>query len=324
MNRRHFNLALGTAALAGVLPRAGAQAWPSRPVRWILSQPAGSGPDLIARAVAERVGKLWEQPIVIENRPGGQNVIGAQAAAQAAPDGYTFYYGTTAALITNVFTFKSLPYDPDKAFVGVAMIGKSPFVICTGSASPAKTLAEAFAAAKAQPGALGMATEGQKTFSGMFGDMVAALGGAQMVHVPYTKVGDAIQDTVGGRTYLLSMPAAAVNAQIRGGALRPLAVSTAKRLPWMPDVPTVGETFPGFEFTGWNALVAPAGTPQSVIDKVSADLDRVLKDPEVAQKLLSLGSMTEGAGTPASVATFLKNERDSWGAIVKRLNIQPE
>jgi tripartite-type tricarboxylate transporter receptor subunit TctC len=318
--------ALALAALASTLAPSGAaaQAWPARPVRWILSQPAGSGPDLIARAVAERVARMWEQPIVIENRPGGQNVIGAQAAAKAPADGYTFYYGTTAALITNAYTFKSLPYDPDKDFTGVAMIGKSPFVIAAGSGLPAKTLAEALAAARAQPGALAIATEGQKTFSGMLADVVQSMSGTKLVHVPYTKAGDAIQDTIGGRTALVSLPAAALNAQLKAGTLRALAVSTAQRLPWLPEVPTLAETFPGFEFTGWNALVAPTGTPAAVIDKANRDLDRALREPELAERLLALGSMVEGAGTPASVATFLKTEREAWGRIVRSLGIQPE
>ncbi len=173
-----MNKLLAILATVLILPQsvAHAQAWPNKPVKWILSQPAGSGPDVMSRYVAEHLSKALGQPIVIENRPGGQNVIGAQAAAKSAPDGYTFYYGTTAAIVTNVYTFKNLPYDPKKEFMPVAMVGKSPFLIAASPAANVKTLAEAIALAKAQPDKVAIGTEGPKTFSGMLADMVASLG----------------------------------------------------------------------------------------------------------------------------------------------------
>lgn len=324
MHRRHFVLCTVASALAAWQLPAAAQAWPQKPVRWIVSQAAGSGPDTIARAVAEQLSKAWGQPVVVENRPGGQNVIGAQAAARAPADGYTFFYGTTAAMVTNPLTFKSLPYDPVKDFVPVGMIGKSPFVVAAHPSLGARTYAEAVALAKSRPGQMSFATEGSKTFSGMLADSTHALAGVEMTHVPYTKAGDAIQDTIGGRTQLLYLPLAAASTQIKAGTLLPLAVTTAQRHPSFPDVPALAETFQGFEFTGWNILFAPAGTPAAVVQQVNRDLDRVLRSPDVAARLLTFGTLTDGAGTPEGVAGFLRTERERWARIARTLGVVPE
>ena len=198
MKRRHFAGAALLLPIASAV-RAQTPAWPQRPVKFILSQPAGAGPDILARYVTDQLARLWNQGIVVENRPGGQNVIGAQAAARSPADGYTFYYATTAAMVTNAFTFKSLPYDPVKDFVPVRLVGRSPFVIAAASGFAGKDLADTLAMAKAQPGVISIATEGPKTFSGMLADSVAAKAGVKLNHVPYTKAPEAIQDVVGGR-----------------------------------------------------------------------------------------------------------------------------
>ena len=203
MQRRTFTFACALLA-CGVGAQSSAQigteaAWPNRPVKWILSQPAGSGPDILARYIAEALAKVWGQPVVIDNRSGGQNVIGAQAAARSAPDGYTFYYATTAAIITNTFTFKSLPYQPEKDFVPIRIIGRSPFVVAAGKAFGGASIADVITQAKASSEAIAIATEGPKTLSGMLADSVAAMAGVKFTHVPYTKAGEAIQDVIGGR-----------------------------------------------------------------------------------------------------------------------------
>lgn len=301
-----------------------AQAWPNKPVKWILSQPAGSGPDVISRYVADHLSRSLGQPIVIDNRPGGQNVIGAQAAARSAPDGYTFYYGTTAAIVTNVYTFKSLPYDPRKEFTPVAMVGKSPFLIAAGPAANVKTLGDALALAKAQPGKINIGTEGPKTFSGMLAGMVASLGGVEITQVPYQKAPEAVQDAIGGRVQLLSLPSAALIPQIKANRLQALAVSTPQRLPGLPDTPTVGETFAGFEYTGWNILFAPAGTPPEIVTRVNRELDRILRTPEVVERMLSMGSIADGTGNPQAVGAFVDAEFERWAKIVKSLRIEAE
>jgi tripartite-type tricarboxylate transporter receptor subunit TctC len=323
MKRRDFAGAALLLPLAGAL-HAQAPAWPQRPVRFILSQPAGAGPDILARYIGEQLARLWNQGVVVENRPGGQNVIGAQAAARSAADGYTFYYATTAAMVTNAFTFKALPYDPMKDFAPVRLVGRSPFVIATSSAAPFKDLAQALAAAKAQPGAVTIGTEGPKTFSGMLADSVAVKGGVKLNHVSYTKGPEAIQDLIGGRIQLVCLPDAALTAFIKSGQLRALAISTAQRQPDMPNVPALAETFPGFEYTGWNGLFAPAGTPADVVARVNRDLETVLRQPEVAQRLQTLGSLAEPKMSVPEFEAFMRGEHERWREVIKSLGITAE
>lgn len=322
MKRRMFTQAGLLAMVATPLHAQGA--WPSRPVKWILSQPAGSGPDILARYVAEQLSKTWGQAVVIENRPGGQNVIGAQAAARSAPDGYTFYYATTAAMVTNAFTFKTLPYDPVKDFAPVRLVGRSPFVLAAGASFSGKSMADLIAQAKAQPGMLAIATEGPKTFSGMLADSVAAMAGIKLNHVPYTKAPDAVQDVLGGRVPLICLPEAALLSYLKAGQIRGLAVSSPQRTANLPAVPTLGDTFSGFEYTGWNGLFAPAGTPTDVVARVNRDLEATLSQADVVQRLQSLGSMAETGMTVPAFETFMGSERERWARIVKSIGITPE
>ena len=318
-------IALGSTVCNPFIPLAFAQAaWPARPIRWTVSQPAGAGPDIIARYLAENLSKIWGQSVVIENKPGGQNVIGAQAAARAPADGYNFFYGTTAAMVTNSFTFKSLPYDAEKDFTPVGFVGRSPFVIATATNSGIKSLGDLLTQAKAQPAKISMATEGPKTFSGMLADHVAALAGTTWNHVPYTKSSDAMQDVVGGRVSAICLPEAALLPLIRGGQLQALAVSTAQRLPTLAGVPTMGDTFKGFEFAGWNGVFAPVGTPADVIAKFNRDLNTLLQQPETKDRLLSMGSIADGGMSADGFAGFMRGERERWAGIVKSIGLKPE
>lgn len=324
MQRRDFVRAAAWLPIAGSLTgNALAQGgnWPQRPVKFILSQPAGAGPDILARYLGEQLARAWNQPVVVENKPGGQNVIGAQAAARSANDGYNFYYATTAAMVTNSFTFKSLPYDPEKDFVPVRLVGRSPFLIGAGPQLKAGTLAEAIAQAKASPGQLSIATEGPKTFSGMLADSVAAMAGIKLNHVPYTKASDALQDVIGGRVDLVCLPDAALTPYLRPGQVRPLAISTAQRAADLPNVPALAESFPGFEFTGWNGVFAPAGTPADIVARVNRDLETVLRQPEVAARMLQLGSIAEPRMGVREFETFMRGERERWAKVVQTLGI---
>ena len=298
------------------------QAWPTKPVRLVLSQAAATSPDIVARVLGDRLSRLWGYSIVVENKPGGQNVIGAQRAATSSPDGYSFYYATTAALVINAYTFKSLPYDPRQDFVQVGMIGLSPFVIAINPDVPAKTLKELIAHARANPGKISVATEGSKTFSGMMADMFAKTAGLNMVTVPYSGVAPAIQDTLAGRTQLTVLSSAALTPYLK--RLRPVAVSSAKRVQGLEDVPTLGEQFPGFQYVGWHAIVAPRNTPTPIIQRFNKDLDAVLKDPEVARRLFELGLIVEGAGTPAQLGEFLNAEHTRWASLARDVGVVPD
>jgi len=319
--KRLLPVLLALLGFAGVAP---AQEWPSRPVKFILSQAPGTSPDITARLLADRLSRLWNQPVVIENRPGGQNVPGAQAAAHAAPDGYSFFYATTAAIVSNPFTFKTLPYDPEHDFLPVAMVAKSPMVVAVNPAVPAKTLAELVALDKAQPGRLAAANEGAKTFSGLMSQMLNRTAGIRLLQVPYSGVSPAIQDTIAGRTQVVLVSSAALLPYLKRGELRPLAVSAGKRVRGLEDVPTLAETYPGFEYVGWFALLAPAGTPAAIIQRVNRDMDKVLADPEIAQRLYDFGLVNEGAGTPESLNDFLRAERERWAKLVREVGLQPE
>jgi len=311
-------------ALLGSLPCANSQDWPSRPVRWILSQPAGASPDITARLVADRLSRMWGQQVVVDNRPGGQNVIGAQIAAKSPADGYNYFWATTAALVSNPFTFKSLPYDPERDFAPVALIGKSPMVVAVNNSVPAKSLAELIALDKAQPGKLAAANEGTKTFGGMMSQALNIATGMRLLQVPYNGVAPALQDTVAGRTQVVLVSSGAMTPFIKRGDLRPIAVTSGRRVSGMEDVPALAETYPGFEYVGWFALVAPTGTSFDVVQRVNRDVNKVLADAEVSQRLRELGAIYEGPGAPQDLAQFLKDERIRWAKLVKDIGLQPE
>ena len=298
--------------------------WPNRPIKWIVSQPAGAGPDILARYIADQLARSWGSAVVVENRPGGQNVIGTQAAARSAPDGYNFFYATTAAMVTNGFTFKTLPFDLEKDFIPVALLGRSPFVLAAQPNTGIQSLADLIARAKAQPEKLTIATEGPKTFSGMLADTVASMAGIRLTHVPYNKAPEAIQDVLGGRIDLICLPDAALSAYIANNQIKPLAVSTAQRVPNLPQVPSLSDAFPGFEYAGWNGLFAPANTPADVINRVNRDIQALLRQPEVVQRLAALGSIADSGMGTAAFAAFMKAERERWAGIVKAIGIKAE
>ena len=324
MKRREFVLASGAAALACALPARAQQAWPDKPVKLILSQPAGSGPDSMARMLGDQLSRKWNQPVVVENKPGGQNAIGAQAAAKASPDGYNFYYATTAALVTNSYLFKTLPYDPRKDFVPVAMIGLVPFALCVNTNSPIRTLPELIAYAKANPGKLTIANEGPKTFGGMMVRLFAQQLGLQVNPVPYVSVGAAVVDTIGGQTEALLVDVPAIVQMAKAGKLRPIAVTTAKPVFGLEGVPPIATVVPGFDYAGWHGVVAPAGTPALAIQRFNRDLDALLTDKEMAARILAVGPITDGAGTPEQMAGFLQAEHQRWSKLTREVGILPE
>ena len=300
-----------------------AQAWPARPLRLIVSQAAGTSPDIAARLIAERLSRQLGQPLVVDNRAGGQNVIGAQAAARAAPDGYTFFFATTAAIVTNPLTFKTLPYDPPRDFDAVGMIAKSPMVVAVGAGVPVKSLAELIALDKSKPNTLSAAHEGPRTFSGMMSQALNLTTGMQVLQVPYNGATPAIQDTIGGRTQIVLLSSAAVAPFIKRGDLKPIAVTVAKRVAGLENVPALAETYPGFDYAGWFAMLAPAGTPREVVLRVNRELNSVLAEPEVAQRLRDLGLVLD-PGTPEALNDFLAAERARWSRLVKEIGLQPE
>ena len=326
MNRRNFTTTTGAAIVLTIVPLLGAAQgiWPDKPVKLLLSQPAGSGADAMARMIGEQLSRKWSQPVVVENRPGGQNLIGAQAAAKSPADGYNFYFATAAALVSNVYLFKSLPYDPRKDFVPVGMVGKVPFVLSVNPASQIKTVQDFVAYARSNPGKLTVANEGPKTFSGMMTRLMSSQLGFQVNAVPYVSVGAGVTDVVGGTTEALVSDMPSVAQMIKAGKLRPLAVTTASRVAGLENVPPLADLVPGFDYAGWLAIVAPAGTPAAAIQRFNRDLDAVLSDKDIAGRLLAIGPITDGAGTVTQTAEFLSNEHTRWERLTKEIGVLPE
>lgn len=306
------------------VPLAHAQTWPARPIRMVVSFAAGSAPDIVCRFVSDRLSRAVGQQIVVDNRPGAGNMVAAQVAARSAPDGYNFFCVTAATLVSNPYTYKTLPYDPLRDFAPVAMIAKGPFFVLAHPSVPVKTLAELAAYDKANPGKLAYATDGPRNFTGMMAAWLNKVGGMNILAVPYAAMPLGIQDTLAGRTQLVILAVPAAAPRIRSGELRPLGASFAKRVPGYEGVPAIAETFPGFELVGWFALVAPTGTPRAIVQRVNGEMDRILKDPDAAKRLAGLGFFTEGAGTPEALREFIRAELAKWGGIVKDIGIQPE
>ena len=319
MQRRH---ALAATLALPILARA--QGWPDKPVKWTLSQPPGSGPDNVARILADRLAKAWGQGVVIENRPGGQNTIGAQAAARAPADGLNFYFATTAALVTNPLLFKTLPYDPARDFVPVAFIARSPFAVLVDASSPLKTVDELVARSKASPGKLTLGNEGPRTFSGMIARLFNARTQAGANLVPYANVGVGTQDLMGGHVDAMVADLASTAALARQGRLRVLATTAARRVAGWDHVPALAEKLPGFDRVGWFALVAPTGTPAAVVERVNRDVNALLADKDVAERIGVIGPIVDAGMNVDAVGAFLRAEAVNWAAAVREIGVLPE
>jgi tripartite-type tricarboxylate transporter receptor subunit TctC len=317
-----YRLLLAGITLAAVNP-AFAQGWPNRPIRVIVSQAAGGTPDIICRLITDRVARALGHQIVVENRPGGGNIVGAQAAANAAADGYTFFFATAAALVTNPYTFKSLPYQAHD-FVPVSKIARGPFFVLVHPSVPAKTLSELVALEKSQPGKLTFATDGPRNFSGMIAAWLNKLGGTNILQAPYTAMPQGIQDALANRVQLIILAVPSAAPLLQRGDLRALAVTSAQRAPGYESVPPVAETFPGFDFNGWFAMVAPAGTPADVVQRMNKEIGAVLADPDIARRLREIGFYTDGAEPPEAAAQFIRKELESWARVVREIGLQPE
>lgn len=299
---------------------ASAQSWPSRPVRIIVPQAAGGLPDIVARVISSPLSRELGQQVFVDNRA-GDTTAGAQAAARAAADGYTYLFAPASVLAVNQYMAKILPYSPEDDFASVAMIGSSPLALIASPELNVGSLTELIALAKANPGKLAFASPGPRTLPGIFGETLKIRAGISLVNVPGAQ---GVQDTIAGRTHLSIQGIPAIAAVVQRGQLRALAVSSHRRLPELPEVPTFSETFPGLEFNGWFAVVAPTGTPRQAIQRMNLEFNRILLDGEMEQRLRALGIYTEGTGPPEEIDAFLMSERELWSKTVSQLKIEPE
>lgn len=322
IKRRSLLLAASAAPLAW--RTAHAQTWPDKPVKWVLSQPPGSGPDNVARLLSDRLQKTWGQAIVIENKPGGQNTIGALAAARSPADGANFYFATTAALVTNPLLFKSLPYDPQKEFVPVGFVARSPFAILVEANSPVKSIEDLVACSKAEPGKFSLGNEGPRTFSGMIARLFNARTQAGANLVAYASVGVGTQDLIGGHIHAMVADLASTAQLAKQGRLRVLATTSSKRVVGWEQVPALAEKLPGFDMVGWFAIVAPAGTPAPAIARFNADLSTLLAEKELADRIAAIGPIAEPGLNVDQVGAFLRSEHQRWGQIAREIGVLPE
>ena len=325
MERRQF---IQTMVVGASIASSGAWAqtnnWPDKPIKLVLSQPAGSGPDNVARLLGDRLAKSLGQPLVIDNKPGGQNVIGAQAAARSTPDGYTFYFATTAALITNTLLFKQLAYDPQKEFVPVAFVARSPFAILVDANSPIQNIDDLIAKSKASNGQFSIGNEGPRTFSGMIARLFNARSKAAANLVPYASVGVGSQNLMGGHVDAMVADLASTAQLAKQGKLRVIATTAAKRVPGWENVPALSEKLGNFNIVGWFAIVAPKGTPQQVITKFNQEVNLSLADKELAGRIANIGPLADANMSENDVKNFLASELARWTEVTREIGVLPE
>jgi tripartite-type tricarboxylate transporter receptor subunit TctC len=302
-----------------------AQDWPARPMKLVVPSGPGLGADILARLLSERMSQRLGQPMVVENLAGAAGMIGGQAVARAAPDGYTFYFGLAGALSSNLVLFKSIPYDPIRDFTPVGMVSESgPFVISVNAEAPYKSLADVIAYAKANPGKLSYGIDASSGYQVVVGKLLAKRAGIELLAVPYRATAQVMQDTASGVNPMMISSVAAVQGFAQSGKVRRLAITSAQRFPGLDDVQAVAETIPGFRVDGWLAVVAPAGTPEPIVTRLNREIDAFVKEPAIQQRLLSLGFATKSAGTPESIKAFMKSEIDIWKTMAAELNIEPQ
>jgi tripartite-type tricarboxylate transporter receptor subunit TctC len=321
IDRRHV-MKIMTGSGLGLLPHAAAaQAkWPARFVRLVVPFPPGGGTDAIARVVAVKLSAIWGQEMVIENKGGGATSIGTDMVAKAEPDGYTVLL-QSVPLVVNRFLFASLPYDAAD-LAPVSLICDYPNVMAVPMSSPARTVQEFIDYAKANPGKVKYASSGYGTSVHLSGELFKRMAGVDLQHIPYRGAGPAFNDLIPGRVDVMFNNVGSVVPFIRGGKLRALGVTSAKRNPALPEVPTVSEAgVPGFNVTGFYAYFAPARTPSHIIAKFHADTVTALGDPVIRQRLDQLGVGVVGS-TPAELDAFLKSETAKWGPIIKEAGIK--
>lgn len=295
--------------------------YPNRPVTLVVPFPPGGGTDTGARIVAQRLSMRWGQPVVIENKGGASGQLGADFVAKARPDGYTILMGNIGTQAINPILYKKLPYDPDKAFAPISLVAELPLAMMVNPGVPAKSAKEFIALARSQPGRLNYSSSGGGGAPHLAAEMFKEGTGTFIVHVPYRGGGPAVSDLLAGNVQLSFMTVLEAIGHIKAGKLRALAVTSQQRVSALPDVPTLAEsTVPGFNSISWIGLLAPAGTPPAVVDKIAADLREVINAPEVKSRLVDLGGVPRST-TPAEFSKMIDDDRKRYTAIIKNRGI---
>jgi tripartite-type tricarboxylate transporter receptor subunit TctC len=311
-------MALGAAF---ALPAA-AQGYPSKTVRLILPYPPGGGSDTIARPVTKKLSEYLGQQVLVDNRGGAGGNIGMEAAARSAPDGYTIVLGLTAQLAVNPSLFKSISYDPVRDFDPITMLANGAYVLVAHPSLPVRSVKDLIAVARARPGEVFYASSGNGSGAHLATELLSNMTGIKLVHVPYKGGGPALVDTIAGQTQILFATPIASSGHIKAGRVRPLAVSSAKRVQSFPDVPTVAQAgLPGYEAGVWYGILAPKGTPREIVTRLNQDIRKVLNDSGIRAFLTKAGIEPDG-GTPEALGRYMQSELAKWAKVIKAGNIR--
>jgi tripartite-type tricarboxylate transporter receptor subunit TctC len=314
-----FGLTVGAGLGQGL-----AAPYPTRPIRIIVPTPAGGPVDVIARLVGNYLTATIGQPAVVDNRPGAGNTLGSKEAAQAEPDGYTLLYSSASGLVFAPMLQKNAGYDPITSYDPITLVAQSSTILVVHPSVPVKSVAELIAYAKANPGKVNFSSGGIGVLPHLIGEWFKSRAGVDIVHVPYRGGGPSINDLVGGQVQMTFEGTSVLLPLIESGKLRALAVTSAMRLPQLPDVPTMTESgFPGFVSTSWTGLLAPAHTPREVIDTLNAQINEGLKTPDLKAALAKVSNEPVG-GTPQDFANMIKGDIDKWAPVVKALGLPPQ
>jgi len=299
-----------------------AQAYPSAPITLVVPFAAGSGTDAVARTVGQKLSERLKQPVIIDNKPGASAQIGAQFVAQAKPDGYTLFMTTNTSHSANPSLFKTLRYDPIKDFTPIARVGELPFALAVHPSVPAKTMKELIAHAKANPGKLSYATPNSTSL--VASETIKRIAGLDMVGVPYKSSPQAMTDLLGGQVHVYVVDFGSGMAMLKTDRIRTLGVTTKESSRILPGVPPIGDTVPGFDLTSWNGIFGPAGLPRPVVDRINAELQVVLADKEVQDKLAAIGFQISPSRTPDEFTKYVADQLAHWTTLIKQSGIQPE
>jgi tripartite-type tricarboxylate transporter receptor subunit TctC len=311
------------AFLALIASPAGAQAWPSKNITIIVPLAPGSGMDTLVRLYGERLSQSLGKPVIVDNRPGAATMLGVAALAKSAPDGYTLGVATAPAMAINATLYKQIPYDPEKDFVPISLYVKSPFILVINPALGARNVPELLKLANESSAPLSFSSTGTGTAQHLGVELIKQKYGLNMTHVPYKNSGQSITDIVAGHVSMAFAEAGLSLPLIRDGKLRALAVSSANRLPSLPDVPTFAEAagWADFEAVSWHALLAPAGTPAEIVNRLQQEMRRILATPDIQQRIANIGLIPFEAPSAAATSQYMRAEREKWSALVKSLGL---
>jgi tripartite-type tricarboxylate transporter receptor subunit TctC len=311
---------LAAACVVALPLQAGAENYPSRPIRLISPFAAGGANDVLARAIGLKLGERLGATVVIENRPGAGAVIGLVAAAKSAPDGYTLVLSGSTLAVTGTL-YKKPPFDATKDFVPVALVVQYPFLLVATKSLPAHSVPELISYAKEHPGKLLYASPGVATSQHLFAELFKVLTGTDLGHIPYNGTSPAVVDIVAGRVSLMFAAAAPSLPLIKDGSLKALGVSSAARLAEAPEIPPIADTVPGFDVSNWSIILAPAGTPKEIVNRLHRELKAVMGAPDVQQQMTKIGMIPIVSPNPEELATFVSSEVTRWGKIVQQAGI---